>query len=180
MSTETSNRWTCFHCGETFTKTGAALDHFGDNPLRTPGCVAKVEIGHERGWLMHVRKLEKARDELAVLRSAEFADQASNWPPAMYVSRDSDYEKIEKIIDDLVKDLPFPKVQSRTLEQVSCHLTIRNLALLCKRRAFRLGRGDRKQANKDAARKAMQFLVSNNLQGSAFRSEQSRGGNADG
>lgn len=111
-ASSTLNQWTCFHCGETFNTTGAALTHFGDNPLSTPGCVAKVEVGHERGWLMHVRKLEKARDDLAVLRSAEFADQAKDWSPAMYVTRHSDYEKMEKIVDELVKDLPFPDTQS--------------------------------------------------------------------
>jgi len=119
---ESANRplraWTCFHCGETFTKTGAALDHFGDNPLRTPGCIAKVEVGHERDWLIHVRKLEKARDDLAVLHSAEYAEPARAWPKDMLVSRHSDYEKMEKIVEDLVKDLPLPRSQSSEIPVV--------------------------------------------------------------
>ena len=50
--------WRCFHCGEKFTTPGGAADHFGA-PDKIPGCLLKVEIGNERGWLMEIRKLEK-------------------------------------------------------------------------------------------------------------------------
>lgn len=48
--------WTCFHCGETFTTVGAARDHFGADPLATPGC--QIKAGEERGLLMALRKAE--------------------------------------------------------------------------------------------------------------------------
>lgn len=50
--------WTCFHCGETFTTSGSARDHFGAYPSATPGCMLKVELGAERGLLMALRKTE--------------------------------------------------------------------------------------------------------------------------
>lgn len=58
--------WTCFHCGETFTNTGSARDHFGAKPDAVPGCALKVQLGDERGWLMAHRKLEA---EIARLRA---------------------------------------------------------------------------------------------------------------
>lgn len=57
--------WTCFHCGETFTTPGAARNHFGETPQASPGCLMKVQVGDERGWLMQIRKLE---EELAIAR----------------------------------------------------------------------------------------------------------------
>lgn len=50
--------WTCFHCGETFTTTGSARDHFGAEPTARPGCMLKVSVGAERGLLAELRKLE--------------------------------------------------------------------------------------------------------------------------
>jgi hypothetical protein len=51
--------WTCFHCGETFTTQGGAAFHFGADPSATPGCMIKVTVGDERGWLIEIRKLER-------------------------------------------------------------------------------------------------------------------------
>lgn len=50
--------WTCFHCGERFTKVATARDHFGATPDRAPGCTLKVDLGAERGLLMALRKSE--------------------------------------------------------------------------------------------------------------------------
>ena len=50
--------WTCFHCGETFTTTGSARDHFGARPDAEPGCMVRVSLGAERGLLMALRKAE--------------------------------------------------------------------------------------------------------------------------
>lgn len=63
--------WTCYHCGETFTTPGAAAFHFGAKPDATPGCLLKVKVGDERGWLIEIRKLEAERDELLRERCAE-------------------------------------------------------------------------------------------------------------
>jgi len=51
--------WQCFHCGEIFTTIGGAEDHFGAAEGTTPGCLLKVELGNERGWLMDFREKEK-------------------------------------------------------------------------------------------------------------------------
>ena len=51
--------WACFHCGEMFTTWGGARDHFGKTPGDTPGCILKVQLGDERGWLMELRKVEE-------------------------------------------------------------------------------------------------------------------------
>ena len=59
-----SHGWTCFHCGETFTTTGAARDHFGFDPSSEPGC--RIKAGAERGLLMALRKAEQ---ELAAYRN---------------------------------------------------------------------------------------------------------------
>ena len=56
--------WTCFHCGETFTKPGSAADHFGDDPLQTPGCVLQLANGI-RGALVALRKSERVLRRLA-------------------------------------------------------------------------------------------------------------------
>lgn len=53
-----SHGWTCFHCGETFTTTGSARDHFGAQPDAEPGCQVRVSLGAERGLLMALRKAE--------------------------------------------------------------------------------------------------------------------------
>lgn len=50
--------WTCFHCGETFLKTGEARDHFGADPSALPGCLERVNIGPERGLLMALRRAQ--------------------------------------------------------------------------------------------------------------------------
>lgn len=58
--------WVCFHCGERFTTPGGARDHFGERPSAEPGCLIKVTVGDERGWLMKIRKLQKSWDEMRV------------------------------------------------------------------------------------------------------------------
>jgi hypothetical protein len=50
--------WTCFHCGETFTKVGSARDHFGATPMAQPGCMVRVSVGAELGLLMALRDAE--------------------------------------------------------------------------------------------------------------------------
>ena len=45
--------WSCFHCGETFTKYGEALLHFGPDPG------AKVACALDRGALMDLRAAEE-------------------------------------------------------------------------------------------------------------------------
>lgn len=55
--------WCCFHCGEVFMTVGAAQDHFGVGPGYEPGCVLKVKLGDERGWLLELRKAEQRADE---------------------------------------------------------------------------------------------------------------------
>lgn len=50
--------WTCFHCGETFTKEGSARNHFGAVPTAQPGCTERVRLGAERGLLMALRDAE--------------------------------------------------------------------------------------------------------------------------
>ncbi len=57
--TQPKHGWTCFHCGETLKTVGAAQDHFGEGPFDEPGCLMKVRVGNERGWLMEIRKLEE-------------------------------------------------------------------------------------------------------------------------
>lgn len=59
-----ANGWTCFHCGETFTTVGSATDHFGAEIGATPGCLLRVQLGDERGWLMQFRRLEADLIEL--------------------------------------------------------------------------------------------------------------------
>lgn len=59
--------WTCFHCGDTFTKLGSARDHFGATPAGVPGCIIKA--GEERGLLMALRKSEAREDELRIERN---------------------------------------------------------------------------------------------------------------
>lgn len=53
------SRWTCFHCGETFTNVGSARDHFGGSPMSDPGCFIRVQLGEERGLQMALRKAEE-------------------------------------------------------------------------------------------------------------------------
>jgi len=50
--------WVCYHCGERFTKYGAARDHFGDRPDSDLACLIKA--GDERGLVMALRKAEAA------------------------------------------------------------------------------------------------------------------------
>ena len=54
--------WTCFHCGETFKKFGAAKDHFGESVDGSAGC--QIKAGEERGLLMALRKAEAAIKDL--------------------------------------------------------------------------------------------------------------------
>lgn len=55
--------WQCFHCGEVFTTAGGAAVHFGEISGSKPGCLRKVELGNERGWLMEIRDLENKLTE---------------------------------------------------------------------------------------------------------------------
>lgn len=55
--------WQCFHCGEVFTTAGGAAVHFGEVSGTKPGCLHKVELGNERGWLMEIRDLENKLSE---------------------------------------------------------------------------------------------------------------------
>lgn len=57
--------WTCYFCGETFKKPGAARDHFGGDLGSTAACRIKAE---ERGLLMALRRCE---DELARYREED-------------------------------------------------------------------------------------------------------------
>lgn len=63
--------WECFHCGELFTTVGGARDHFGTTPDAIPGCLLKVQLGDERGWLMELRKLQDENAKLLRERAAE-------------------------------------------------------------------------------------------------------------
>lgn len=56
--TKPEHGWTCFHCGETFTKVGVARDHFGAMPDVIPGCMLRVQKEDELGILMSLRKAE--------------------------------------------------------------------------------------------------------------------------
>ena len=49
--------WTCFHCGETFTTTGAASDHFGGLSEDLSAC--RIKHGEEMGLLMELRKSQE-------------------------------------------------------------------------------------------------------------------------
>jgi len=57
--------WTCFHCGETFYKEGAAREHFGDTIGGAAGC--QINAGGERGLLMALRKCQETVEELLVI-----------------------------------------------------------------------------------------------------------------
>jgi hypothetical protein len=61
----TGQRWTCFHCGETFATPGAAADHFGATPDRVAGCLIDRVALEEGG------KPERGRGLLMALRQAE-------------------------------------------------------------------------------------------------------------
>lgn len=50
--------WTCFHCGETFTRESEAADHFGHSQLQEAACIVRVQHGGERGLLAALRKSE--------------------------------------------------------------------------------------------------------------------------
>lgn len=58
-------RWTCFHCGETFTTYGAARDHFGAGLEAEAGCLIDRVAVEEGG------KPERGRGLLIALRTAE-------------------------------------------------------------------------------------------------------------
>lgn len=54
--------WRCFHCGEVFTTTGSAQDHFGRGPEDMAAC--RVKVGEERGLVMSLRRARRDREEL--------------------------------------------------------------------------------------------------------------------
>jgi hypothetical protein len=60
--TKPEHGWTCFHCGQTFTKFGSARDHFGPTPASKPACLIKA--GDELGLVMELRKAEAKIIEL--------------------------------------------------------------------------------------------------------------------
>lgn len=86
--------WTCFHCGETFTTPGGARDHFGADPLCTPGC--QIKVGEERGLLMALRRAEA---ELARYRAEdsdkdrELQAMASDHRRALIREEEKGYER---------------------------------------------------------------------------------------
>jgi regulator of replication initiation timing len=55
--------WRCFHCDEIFDTPGGARDHFGAAQGDTPGCLLKVQLGDERGWLMELRKEQESNEQ---------------------------------------------------------------------------------------------------------------------
>lgn len=69
--------WRCFHCDETFTTPGAAQDHFGNYLNSTPGCIIKVQVGDERGWLMELRKLQEENAHLRQQMDEEYWDRTA-------------------------------------------------------------------------------------------------------
>lgn len=69
--------WRCFHCNETFTTPGAAADHFGKYVDSIPGCVLKVQLGDERGWLMELRRLQEENAHLREQMNEEYWDQGA-------------------------------------------------------------------------------------------------------
>lgn len=64
--------WTCFHCGDTFSKFASARDHFGSTPAGVPGCIIKA--GDEQGLLTALRRAEAREEELRRDRDS-LADQ---------------------------------------------------------------------------------------------------------
>ncbi len=48
--------WTCFHCGETFTREDEARCHFGDDETSETAC--RIVARHERGLLEALRRAE--------------------------------------------------------------------------------------------------------------------------
>ena len=50
-----NEKWTCFHCGETFTDRKCATEHFGVWECDVPACQIKIE---ERGLVGMIRDLE--------------------------------------------------------------------------------------------------------------------------
>jgi len=79
-STEAEYRkggWRCFHCDETFTTPGAAQDHFGNYLNSTPGCILKVQLGNERGWLMEIRRLQEENAHLRQQMNEEYWNQTA-------------------------------------------------------------------------------------------------------
>lgn len=63
--------WVCFFCGERFTTSGMAREHFGNDPLAIPGC--QIKLGHERNLLGKIRDLEAQASALLSVQSAERA-----------------------------------------------------------------------------------------------------------
>jgi len=90
--------WTCFHCGETFTTSGSARDHFGFGPESDPGC--RIKLGGERGLLMALRKAEDEIDRLVFELHNEGADackahraQATRHHSQIEAAEESGYER---------------------------------------------------------------------------------------
>jgi hypothetical protein len=61
--------WTCFHCGETFKKPGAARDHFGPTPDWSPLCIERKTVANcdlldrARSAEKYSLECQKSRDE---------------------------------------------------------------------------------------------------------------------
>lgn len=91
-------RWTCFHCGETFTTPGIARDHFGFDPSCDPAC--RIKAGAERGLVMALRKAEADCDELRHLLHDEaseayrlYAAQTTRHRAQLMATEEAGYEK---------------------------------------------------------------------------------------
>lgn len=86
--------WTCFFCGETFTKVGAAENHFGGSLGAFSAC--QIKAGAERGILMALRKAE---NELARYRAddidiaKQMATMQSRHADALRVAEELGYER---------------------------------------------------------------------------------------
>ena len=68
--------WTCFHCGQTFTTSGSAEDHFGKTPAAVPGCI--IQAGENGlGLLIELRKAEQRAEEF-LLRAQRAEDKVDS------------------------------------------------------------------------------------------------------
>lgn len=73
--------WTCFHCGETFTETNRARDHFGHSIAALPACQVPAE--HVAAELRRFRVVEEElRDVLSRLYT--FREMLDATPPNVH------------------------------------------------------------------------------------------------
>lgn len=95
---ERRDRWTCFHCSETFTTPGAARDHFGFEPSADPAC--QIKLGAERGLVTALRKAERDCEELRRLLHDEtceayrlYAAQTTRHNEQIMAAEEAGYER---------------------------------------------------------------------------------------